>query len=279
MKYLIWYPSGGFGHFIVSYISNYCNNFARFNKVGAFSKNGDSHLSSMYWPSYRHRQWDGHDDMFSSNKNYAVLVDNGINNEGEEFKLLFPGACTIKICYDDHSWPVIARTMIEKAWPGKSFDQELDISPNWSTDTEVAYREKYFLFLRDHEFRHRWKPNHIDSTLNIGDLIDFSQFRSTLDSIGVISDSQASHYWNQWLAANWEYILPVNKASKVMYCIKNNIDYDINDMTIWQQGVLCYYLFLEFNFELPFNDYSNWFTNVSKLRNMLISHGVNIDSN
>jgi hypothetical protein len=112
-----------------------------------FSANGDSHSLDLVVPKYFHECWPGGIE-FLNDKNYCVLVDNGINNESASFKNTFPNSTVIKICYHKYSWPVVARTLIEKAM-GSSIDAELPVDA-WDTDQPWAKREKYFLYLRDH---------------------------------------------------------------------------------------------------------------------------------
>ena len=145
MIYCVWYPSGGFGHFVNAVLTLHGNNFVRPKKLLKFSDSGNSHGLDLVVPKYLHESWPGGIE-FLRDKNYCVLVDNGINNESEQFKSTFPDAVTIKICYCKYSWPVVARTMIEKAM-SSSIEQQLPIDA-WNTDQPWARREKYFLYLR-----------------------------------------------------------------------------------------------------------------------------------
>ena len=112
MIYCIWYPSGGFGHFVNAVISLHGDNFVRPKNKLEFSDNGDSHLLDLTAPKYFHDN--KYNFTFDDNVNYSVLIDNGINNEGVKFLENFPSAKVIKMCYTDNTWPVIAKTMIDK---------------------------------------------------------------------------------------------------------------------------------------------------------------------
>jgi len=143
MIYCVWYPSGGFGHFVNAVLTLHGKNFVRPLKSLEFSKNGNSHSLDLIVPKYLHECWPGGLE-FLDNKNYCVLIDNGINNEGDKFKADFPDSTIVKICYSDYSWPVVARAMIEKAMDS-SVEEQLSVDA-WKTDEPWARREKYFCF-------------------------------------------------------------------------------------------------------------------------------------
>ena len=157
MIYCIWYPAGGFGHFVNAIISLYGKNFAKVPDADLkFSSIGDSHQYALAAPTYFYDPEDYKFD-FDENKNYTVLIDNGIHNQTQKFKNVFPQAKVIKICYSDHSWPIIARTMIEKAMRS-NLESEVDVDQaSWPSKDHWARREKYFLFIRDHELRYGWR--------------------------------------------------------------------------------------------------------------------------
>lgn len=144
MIYCIWYPSGGFGHYINAIVSLHGKNFCRPKSNLIFSDVGDSHHLDLIAPKY-FKDPDVYQVNFDSTLNYSVLIDNGINNEGKRFKNFFPENTTvIKIGYDNWSWPIVARTMIVKALQS-SFEAEVNISPEqWNTNDAWALREKYF---------------------------------------------------------------------------------------------------------------------------------------
>ena len=85
MIYCIWYPSGGFGHFINAVLSLYGTNFARprVNTV-EFNNDGNSHAVELIAPKYL-KNLNNYSFNFLPNYNYSVLIDNGINDEGTKF--------------------------------------------------------------------------------------------------------------------------------------------------------------------------------------------------
>lgn len=276
MIYCVWYPSGGFGHFINAILSLHGKNFVRPKKQLAFSNNGNSHDLDLVVPKYLHGAWTGTFE-FEDKKNYSVLIDNGINDENKQFRFVFPNSTIIKICYTDYTWPVVARTMIDKAMES-SLERELPIAV-WDTQDLWARREKYFLFLRDHALRSAWKPNGIDFTLKIDDMIEYADLLIALGSCGIKLDS-FNNIWKQWQAANQKYITPIHDAKTIINCVKNNVSFDLEHIIdVWNQAVIYYYIWLEFGIEVPHNNYSNWFANTQEIVIMLNKHGVLVDTN
>jgi hypothetical protein len=274
MIYCVWYPSGGFGHFVNAVLTLYGKNFVRPNKSLTFSSNGNSHDLDLVVPKYLHGKWIKK-FRFLKDKNYCVLIDNGINNETEMFKDQFVGSTIIKICYSDQSWPVVAKTMIEKAM-ASCIETEL-VADAWETDTAWAKREKYFLFLRDHKLRQAWRrSNNSDSEIYIDDLLDYSIFFNKLNLI--IGIEPFKELWERWQLANDQYIAPINVAKNIIATVKLNQLQPLDHIQdIWTQAVVYYYIWITFGVEVPHNDYSNWFTNTHDIITMLNNHGVTVD--
>ena len=272
MIYCVWYPSGGFGHFINAVLTIHGENFVRPTNKLAFSQNGDSHSLNLVVPKYLHECWPGGIE-FCNDKNYCVLIDNGIDNESDLFKSKFPDSKVIKICYSDYSWPVVARTMIDKAMKS-SIKLQLP-TDRWDTDESWARREKYFLYLRDHPLRYAWRPSD-DYTIYIDNLYSgYEDFFKTLNSI--VETEYCSKIWLEWRDANTKYINPVITASDILSLVASGTFQDLTHITdIWEQAVVYYYIWLKYNFEVPHNDHSNWFTNTNDIITMLDNHGVSL---
>ena len=246
MIYCVWYPTGGFGHFINAVLTLHGENFIRPVGQLTFSKTGDSHNLDLVTPKYFKERWPGKIE-FINNRNYCVLIDNGINNESDRFKSTFPNSNVIKICYNDFSWPVIARTLIDKVMIGV-------------------------------HLRHAWRPTTNDGTIYINDLFNYSHFFDVLNSFTRIEPFE--DLWNEWRKANTLYIDSVEIADTIIKHVQSNESYDLSHIKdIWTQAIVYYYIWLEFKFEVPHNDYSDWFTNTKDIAKMLIDHGVTIDSN
>jgi len=270
MIYCVWYPSGGFGHFINAVLTLHGDNFVRPKNSLKFSNNGNSHNLDLVVPKYRKGSWTGNTE-FIENKNYSLLVDNGINNESDAFKATLPRATVIKICYCEYSWPAVARAMIEKAM-GSSIKEQLPIT-NWDTDEPWACREKYFLFLRDHPLRFSWKKVEKNS-LDVRELYeDYNRCYTAINSI--VKTEDFYELWVKWRKANARYIDPVQTASKVLSWVICKKSEDLTHITdTWTQSVIYYYIWFYYGVEVPHNDYSDWFTNTKDIITMLDTHGV-----
>lgn len=260
MIFCVWYPSGGFGHFVNAILTLHGDNFARPKKLLKFSSGGDSHSLDLVVPKYSRGQWPGK-IKFLEDKNYCVLIDNGITNESNEFLEIFPDSVVVKICYSNDSWPIIARTMIEKPLPN-SIERHLTLD-GWDSNEDWARREKYFLFLRDNHLRHAWKQS-FTSTLYVDDLLDYKRLFDTLNSITKIEPFE--DLWNQWRNANAKYIDPIKIAQEIVVQVKQKNCLDLTAIRdTWTQSVIYYYIWLYFGIEVPHNDFANFFTNTEQI--------------
>jgi hypothetical protein len=275
MIYCVWYPSGGFGHFINAVLTLHGNNFVRPVRSLEFSNNGNSHKLDLVVPKYFHECWTGGIE-FRDDKNYCVLIDNGINSNSDQFKIMFPDSTVVKICYSDRSWPMVARTMIDKAMKS-NIEEQLPVD-EWATDESWARREKYFLFLRDHDLRRAWRSDDTNAIYLEELYADYEEFFNTVNSIAKIE--QCEGLWQEWRIANTRYIDPVRLAENIINYVAVQWPMDLSNVQdTWTQSIVYYYIWLRFNFEVPHNTYSNWFTNTTDIVKMLVDHGVIIDSN
>jgi hypothetical protein len=274
----IWYPSGGFGHFVNAVLSIHGQNFVRPKKTPKFDSNGNSHRLDLIAPKY-YKNPDNYKFTFDSDKNYSVLIDNGINDESKIFEKFFPNAKIIKLCYSNFTWPIVARTIIEKAM-NTSFDQELSVELNcWPKDELWAQREKYFLYLRDHYLRGYWKFDTHCQNIELQCFLNYQTMYDLLCQTGIIINN-FEDLWFQWRTHNALYLDPVITARDIINAIRKQQDVELYNITdVWTQAVVYYYIWLHFQFEVPHNDYANWFTNVKEIVTMLDKHGVFIDSN
>jgi hypothetical protein len=279
MIYCVWYPSGGFGHFVNAVLTLHGKNFARPRATQLnFSNNGNSHDLDLVVPKYLHDP-DHYSFDFDPALNYSVLIDNGINNEGTRYRQSFPSAVTVKICYSDWTWPVVARTMIEKAM-NLEFDQVMVVdNALWPEQEPWAQREKYFLYLRDHHLRCNWRPATDCQNMDIKCLLNYQSMHQALTDAGIVVDS-FENLWQQWRLHNNQYIDPIEIAHSVVGAVQQRKDFDLQQIKdIWTQSVIYYYIWLLYGFEVPHNDHANWFTNTKEIVTMLDKHGVSIDSN
>jgi hypothetical protein len=268
MIYCVWYPSGGFGHFINAILSLHGKNFARPNNKIKFSQTGDLHALELPAPKYQ-ADPQNYNFEFDQNLNYSVLIDNGINNEGERFKTIFPTAHVIKLCYNDVSWPIVAKTMIDKAMKSNVDEQLVVDYDKWNVIEPWSVREKYFLFLRDHTLRKAWQPSVGVTNVLVNDLLNYSQLHNQLSTSGAeLSNFESLHLACQ--EANKHYIDPVKNSQLVIESIKNNVNVNLDHISsIWDQAVLYYFLWINFGQEVPHNDYANFFSDTATIKKCL----------
>lgn len=268
MIYCVWYPSGGFGHFINAVLTLHGKNFVRPSKILEFSPNGDSHDLDLVVPKYQFGCWT-EQIKFLPDKNYCVLIDNGINNESTDFIKSFTGPTQIiKICYNEQSWPIVARTLISKAMY-TDLNSALCLGSDWTNHSDWAVREKYFLYLRDHAFRHAWKSDSTKFSLPIDVLLDYARLKNLLSTVG-IECGEFKNLHQSMIANNQLYLLGVDHANKIINAIKHNIPMNIEHITdLWDQAVINYYIYLNFDIEIPANTYADWFANTSEINKLL----------
>jgi hypothetical protein len=231
-------------------------------------------------PKYRNNKEKYRFD-FADERDYSVLIDNGITDETDDFLLMFPNARVLKISYSDRSWPVVARTMIEKAM-NQDFTKELDPSAEHHGHgcgccfEPWEYREKYFLYLRDHQFRTGWRADPRFINLSVDDILHYETLYNTLNNNNLFTEDFDS-LWTVWSQVNDIYIEPVILARHVMERVRSRQNFNLAEFTdFWAQAVINYYIWLEFEFEVPANDYADWFTNTDDIVKMLEQHGVSV---
>lgn len=265
MIFCIWYPSGGFGHFVNSILNLYGKGFKRPVGQLRFSKTGDSHNLDLVAPKYTGATV-GYHYNFDPEYNYSVLIDLGINSSNCNFIKAFPESKIIKICYNDASWPIVAQTMINKAMKS-TIQIELAIDPVlWSTTDSWAQREKYFLFLRDHSLRRAWRNEDGINCFPIDCLLDYNNFKNTIEGVG-LELLEFKDVWNEWYNHNKSYFVPVVKAHQVITHIESNENIDLTNITdLWTQAVIYYFIWLKFEKEVPHNDFQNFFYDTNQIR-------------
>lgn len=264
MIYCVWYPSGGFGHFVNTVLTLHGKNFVRPTGSATFSTTGDSHSLDLVAPKYQHNCWPGGIE-FLNDRNYSVLIDNGIDDENENFRFQFINATVIKMCYNNYSWPIVARTMIEKAMKS-TLDQQLPID-NWYSNESWVYREKYFLYLRDHHFRTHWQATN-DNDIDVWQMLDYQEFYTVLNSI--VETEDFYNLWRQWRTANRQYLDPVEIGKNVLSHLVSKWPLDLTQINdVWTQAVIYYFIWLHYQYEIPHNDYKNFFNNTQEIVDLL----------
>jgi hypothetical protein len=266
----VWYPSGGFGHFVNAVLTLHGVDFVRPESIKyQFSDDGNSHQLPLTAPKFFHNPKNYKFNFDSSKQCYSLLIDNGISDENNNFIDQFPNARVIKICYSDYSWPIVASTMIHKAMQS-TLHSQLPLDPlGWDCHEDWAVREKYFLFLKEHPYRTWWKPSNRCHNIFVDALLDYQQFVQSLKDSNIdVWDFYP--LWQQWISANTQYIEPVAVAHKIISAVKNNQSMNISHYRdVWTQAVVNYFIWLEYQFEVPANDYADWFSTTDQILNMI----------
>lgn len=268
MIYYIWYPSGGFGHYINSVLSLYGNNFVRPKHKHSFGSTGDSHYLDLVLPKYFQNTWKHDLSYIDPSKNYSMLIDNGINDESEVFIDCISAGKVIKICYSDQLWPVVAKTQIIKA-SRDTLDNQLKVDHRWPERKPWSIREKYFLYLRDHELRHAWRPSEKYDSLDLQVLLDYEDLYRTLSTLGILCDHFGDFHASM-LEKNHQFFSGIIYSRQIIKALKDNRSMDIGHITsLWDQAVINYFIYLEFDFEIPANTYADWFTNTEEMLRLI----------
>lgn len=270
MIYGIWYPSGGFGHFINAMISLYGDKFCRPAKGLILGTDGNSHSVPLVLPKITLKNLDGYRfPEINDSLNRTVLVDFGINSENTDFLDRFPDLVAIKICYTDHSWPIIAATHVIKALQS-SLQIEASVDTDlWSEKSDWAQREKFFLYLRDHCLRHRWRRDERYLSIQIDQLTEYHSMVNALRLLDINLDNFHND-WQQWWQYNSKYFDPVIQAKKTVDSIAQKKNLDLTHITdIWTQSVVYYFIWLHFGIEVPHNQFPDFFANTDDIRSWL----------
>jgi hypothetical protein len=173
------------------------------------------------------------------------------------------------MCYTDHSWPVVAKTMINKAMQS-TLDTVLAVdSIGWNSSDAWAQREKYFLFLRDHNFRWAWRTEPEMDCVLIDHLQDYVKLKTVIENAGP-ELCEFKILWNNWYTHNKKYFAPVDQAKQVIVNIKKQQNIKLTDITdIWTQAVIYYFIWLEFGKEVPHNNFEAFFKDTDQIRTWL----------
>jgi hypothetical protein len=270
----VWYPSGGFGHFINAVLTFHGEDFVRPNQTQyQFGTNGHSHSVELTAPRFV-ADAKYFFDFAVSDKNYVVLVDTGISNESKAFADQFPNSKIIKISYSSYTWPIVAYTSIHKAMKS-TIQTELVVDPGaWPSAPRWAEREKYFLFLVEHHYRNMWKPDPGCYNLLVDDLLDYDLFFHKLKKFD-IELTDFSQLWSNWFCHNQFYIAPVVFAKQVIDSVVDRRSMDLsNCQDLWTQAVVNYSIWEKFNFVIPANDFADWFTSTDQIIALLSKNRV-----
>jgi hypothetical protein len=261
MIYLIWYPSGGFGHFVNASLMSLLGIMPE--KSGFISSSGDSHAIKSTLGFFTNQS--AMSDSYSSPQ--TLLVDNGITDENINFHdvLSRKDVVPIKITYDDRFWPVIAKTSIVKAQRTR-LDEELGDISQWGGDSgDWVIREKYLLYLKHHYFRTMWKPDDRFKNFNAHSLVNYDSFINEIQSLtGISGDLRELHA--EMMQKNENFFAAAAIGQRVVESIKDGRHFDLSAINdLWDQAVINFYVETCFDVILPAYDTRAWFHNTEDI--------------
>lgn len=282
------YPSGGFGHFMHVILSTHCKKFNGKKINYKFGPGGDSHNYPVGLPKY-HKLSTFNKTTYQQCLNNitseysTVLIDSGIDNDSNEFQQIIIPNISIRVCYNDWTWPLLARMFYTRCMSAVNGTEQninqwiFPLSTEWEChDAAWAKREKFFLYLRDHEFRYSWRENHSTLNIPIDYILDYSLLKTSLEQFFVLDDFDI--LYQHWYQTNYKHFKFFLDAKFVWDNLHNRVDLShITDL--FTQSLVYYYIWLKYNIETPHNDYHEWFTNTKDIIEMLNNQGVEVDSN
>lgn len=279
----IQYPSGGFGHFTHVILSAFCKNFSGKIINYDFGPGGDSHAYPLMLPKYfkakDYNQKKYNKQLSLITSEYAtVLIDSGIEDDSADFRQFISPDVSIRICYNDWSWPLIAKMFYTRCMAAvENAPQTIDhwIAPDqgkWKNLSEPwAIREKFFLYLRDHSFRYTWRANESMLNIPIETFLSYKTLYHTLSQIFNMSDFDSMY--DNWYQTNYQHFKFYLDAQDVIKNLHNSKDIShIQDC--FTQALIYYYIWIQYQFEVPHNDYAEWFANTDDIVKMLVDHKV-----
>lgn len=285
---LIHYPSGGYGYYLTRLINAFITNVVKTPDDFLFDSVGTSHplplvAGSIHFDQNKTLISTSDEYQYDINQQKYILIPycTGIySNNVTDLTDTFTNAKIIRLYYKDDTWPLVFQNCIIKA-AQKTLENAVEFdavafgsSDNW------ARRENFFLLLKNHHYRHMWHECQLPQFLNINIVDLLTDPETCLRSIanfinGTIVDLDllpSRH--RQFLDSNLNTV----RHLEILDIVKNlrhtqnlkHIDH------LYQQAVLNFYLHLRYNFEVPPNDYSDWFTNTTDIVKMLEDHNIPI---
>ena len=272
--FFLHYPSGGFGHYMLSLISigfddSFCPSM---NNV--FDKKGTSHLYPEHFKTWMHfsSNFKLIENFNFENKIPVCLVDSGINIDSPDliFKN-FKGAKVIRMCIDKHARSIVSQTCQEKAQ---------QIPYKFYSNLEWEKREKFSLWYHYMDqntdyYTNNFKPDSRCININISDLfLNFENIISNLENLfGKRKLNLIKKLHNKFLLKNKKYFLAEKTWLDIEHALDNNIDFELKEnYSLHDQGYINYCLEKKFKLkEIPPYDYREWFKNTQEIQNCLKS--------
>jgi hypothetical protein len=283
---LIHYPSGGYGFYLTRLINGFITNVVKTPDDFLFDSVGTSHPLPLVAGSIH---FDQNQTLISVSDQYQfdiarqkyVLIPYCTGIQSDDITALintFTNAKIIRLYYNDDTWPLVFQNCIIKA-ALETLETAVEFdSITFGSSDDWAKRENFFLLLKNHHYRHMWNECDLPQFLNINVVDLLTDPETCLRSIanfidGTIVDLDllpGRH--QQFLDSNLNTV----RHLEILHIVKNlRLTQNLKHIDhLYQQAVLNFYLQLRYNFEVPPNDYSDWFTNTTDIVKMLEDNNI-----
>jgi hypothetical protein len=286
----IHYPSGGYGFYLTRLMNRYLNGVVKVNDKFEFDALGTSHLLPLV---YGHLHFNEHKnfDLSSSDPIYHDSIHQGnyvlipccpgINDDMMSDTMKdYPNSKFVRLWYDDRTWPLVFFNAIVKAMKGDiNRDVHFD-EKQFGSSEEWARRENFSLLLDSHCLRQEWKPNTHDRVHNV------NIFSLLIDPASCLSDIanflEVSTTTPQDLGEKHQDFLQCNPATVLHLKILDTVEHLNREQTLdwvedlYWQGVINFYVEQKYDVLIPYNTYSNWFTDTAEIVTMAKNQGIKI---
>jgi hypothetical protein len=283
---LIHYPSGGYGYYLTRLINGFITNVVKTPDNFLFDSIGTSHLLPLVAGCMH---FDQNKTLISISDEYQydiarqkyILIPYCTGIHSDDVTALintFTNAKIIRLHYKDDTWPLVFQNCITKA-AQETLETAVEFSSvAFGSSDDWAKRENFFLLLKNHHYRHMWNECDLPQFLNINVVDLLTDPETCLRSIanfidGTIVDLDllpGRH--QQFLDSNLNTV----RHLEILHIVKNlRLTQNLKHIDhLYQQAVLNFYLQLRYNFEVPPNDYSDWFTNTTDIVKMLEDNNI-----
>jgi hypothetical protein len=285
---LINYPSGGYGFYLTRLINTFITNVVKTPDDFLFDSVGTSHplplvAGSIYFDQNQTLISVSDQYQFDIARQKYVLIPYCTGIQSDDVTALintFTNAKIIRLYYNDDTWPLVFQNCIIKA-ALETLETAVEFnSVAFGSSDDWAKRENFFLLLKNHHYRHMWNQCDLPQFLNIDIVSLLTDPETCLRSIANFIDGTIVDL--DLLPVRHQQFLDSNLNTvghlKILDIVKNiKLDQNLNHIDhLYQQAVLNFYLQLRYNFEVPPNDYSDWFTNTADIVKMLEDHNIAI---
>lgn len=266
---IIHYPSGGFGHFMLSLCSICFDNVFMPSDQIVLDETGRSHSYPLHYKTWMYfsKEFVLEPNYNFDNKIPILLVDSGIDNDSvEPIKKRFTNSKIIRMCIDDASKSIITQTCKLKAENNTfNFDCKLDweVRERFSLMYHYIDKNPNFCF-------NNFKPVIDGINISISDLfVNINSVVEKLSSVlGKYDQNKVETLHKIFINGNYRYYLANELIAVVKKHLDNNSNISLQSYTsLHDQGFLNYWIEKTFNInEIPPFDYKNWFKDVNEIQ-------------